>query len=268
MKRSTFLFALLNITRACAAPADYDQLTSAIQLQGNEKVLDYGCRSGKVTFWFAYQLPQGKVLAVDHDQALLSFTQQEAKKQNLRNVVCLNNNPQTLSLYKNTFDYISSTAYLHWVGNYESHLNLMHQLLKPNGKIVLRIGVSDEVGRTVPFHTHINQIASRARWQPYFSQMPGQWYFPLDFESAQNLLEQAGFAINSIAYISNTATFASTDDLTNWILTWIPHAKYLSTDLAYSFASQIAERFDSVCMHDEQGNIVLELPCIEIIAQK
>ncbi len=270
---------LTSISTHCS-PADYNQYTTAVQynetlslvsqlqLSGTERILDYGCRSGKISLWLSQQLPHGKVLAADHDQDMLLFAQKQIKDQGIQNTLFIPLNETSLSIYKNTFDYITSTAYLHWVGEYERHFSLMHELLKHGGKIVLRIGVSDKVGRNVPFQRHVDAIAARPRWANYFGTMPQPWYHPLDLASAQNILETAGFTLISISYVQRTTTFATTDELAHWILTWVPHAKYIPQDLTFSFACQVAERFDTVAPHDSFGNIILERPALEIIAQK
>lgn len=278
--RTLFLIVSITSMAALSSPAEYHQFTQSVQyaeatsffaslaLQGNEKVLHFGCRSGNISLWLAQQLPEGKVLAVDYDQSMLSFLKEASTAQNLKNIVCLKYDSLPFLLFEDAFDYIISSSYLHWIGNYESTFALMYESLKPGGELFLRIGVSDEVGRTVPFHSHIEAVANCGRWQAHFQELGGQWYFPLDLAIAQEMLSNAGFSVTSISLAQNNALFASTDELTDWILTWIPHAKYLSPELGYSFASQIAERYDAVCAHDEQGNIILERSALEIVAQK
>lgn len=272
--------SILSTLALQADPAQYAQFTSTVQaietteflnkitLRGDEKVIDFGCRTGKFALWCASQLPKGKVLAVDHDPAMLAYLQTQLKKNNLHNTICIPFSTCSLGLYKNQFDLIGSFAYLHWVGNYESTFALMNQVLKPGGKLIMRIGVSDQVGRKVPFQCHVDTIANRDCWKKYFTALPNPWYHPLDMQTAQDLLTAAGFNLINISYAYRTTTFATTQDLAQWILTWDPHAAYLSNDLALSYASQIAERYDAVCPHDAQGNIILERPALEIEAQK
>lgn len=283
MHKVTSVFTYISIFSALALqadPAQYAQFTSNVQsaemleflstvtLRGDEKVVDFGCRSGKFTLWCAPQLPNGKVLAVDHDPAMLAYLQTQLKEQNLGNIICTHYSQTCLGFYKNQFDIIGSFAYLHWIGDYESTFKLMHQMLKPGGKLLLRIGVSDEVGRKIPFQCHVETIAQRECWKHYFTNLKSPWYQPLDIATAKNLLESAGFNLIRIAYMYRTATFATTQDLAQWILTWDPHAAYLPANQALSYATQIAERFDVTCLHDAQGNIILERPALEIEAQK
>lgn len=269
-----------NFLHANIDPLAYDENTSQIQfaqsmdllstitLQGNEKILNFGCRSGKQTIWLAQQLPKGKVLAIDHDAAMLSFTQKQVQTNKLSNVLCLQYPPTNLNFYQNQFDYVCSFAYLHWIGNYQSNFELMYRSLKPNGTALMQIGISDDVGRTVPFQCHIDAIASRARWKEYFTNLSSSWYYPLDLETAEALLQEIGFTSVSGTYVKQIATFATTEDLAHWILTWSPHAAQLPHDLALYFATEVAERYDATCTHNEQGAIILERPALEIRAEK
>jgi len=283
MYKAAYLLAALSVTTSlypATDPAHYDQNTAPVQfvetmealkavtLRGDEKVLDFGCRSGKATLWFAQQLPNGKVLALDYDQAMLGYTQAQLKAHNLKNCICLQYSPSALAFYKNTFDYITSFAYLHWIGNYESTFPALYMALKAGGKIIMRVGVSDKIGRKIPFQCHVDAVASRNRWKNYFIKLLKPWYHPLDIETAQKILDATGFTTTRITYVQHMATFATTEELANWILTWSPHAHELPAGLALQFATEVAERYDASCPHDYRGYILLERPALEIEAQK
>jgi trans-aconitate 2-methyltransferase len=108
-------------------------------LAGDERVLDAGCGSGRVTELLADRLPAGHVVALDASAAMIEAARERLApfSERIEFVVADLGQPLRLS---QPIDAILSTATFHWVPDHDSLFANLAAVLRPGGWLVAQCG--------------------------------------------------------------------------------------------------------------------------------
>jgi len=114
-----------------------------LPLEGNEAVLDAGCGTGRVTRLLVDRLPEGEVLAVDADAAMVAACRATladfADQVTVRRADLLD-----LGLDAEV-DAVLSTATFHWILDHDRLFAELFRALKPGGRLVAQCGGADNI---------------------------------------------------------------------------------------------------------------------------
>jgi trans-aconitate 2-methyltransferase len=147
-----------------------------LDLRGDERVLDAGCGTGRVTEVLARQVPNGTVIAVDGSAAMVA----ETRKRGIDGNVC----DLTELILDAPVDAILSTATFHWIADHERLFARMYAALRPGGRLSAQCGGAGNVANV--------QAAIDAVDHPALRGWPGPWNFATPAETARRL-DDAGF---------------------------------------------------------------------------
>jgi trans-aconitate 2-methyltransferase len=151
-------------------------VVNRLDLQGDERVLDAGCGTGRVTALLLERLPRGAVVAVDGSQAMVDVTREKLGVEGYA--------VDLLDLDESGFDAVLSTATFHWISDHERLFARLHQALKPGGKLVAQCGGVGNVANVEEAIAAVGHPALRG-WE-------GPWNFATPQDTARRL-EAAGF---------------------------------------------------------------------------
>jgi trans-aconitate 2-methyltransferase len=130
---------------------DYDRISAPhaamgspalerLDLSGNERVLDAGCGSGRLTEQLLERLPQGRVVALDGSASMLAEARRRLERFGDR-VTYLQADlgwpPQPI---QGPVDAILSTATFHWVLDHEALFDGLAGVLRPGGQLSFQCG--------------------------------------------------------------------------------------------------------------------------------
>jgi trans-aconitate 2-methyltransferase len=150
-----------------------------LDLQGDERVLDAGCGTGRVTAALVERLPHGEVVAVDGSHAMVE--EARARLGDGAHVFAAD----LLELELDApVDAILSTATFHWIADHERLFARLHAALKPGGRLVAQCGGA---GNVAGVSEAIDAVA-----HPALAGWPGPWTFPTTHDTAARL-RRAGF---------------------------------------------------------------------------
>jgi trans-aconitate 2-methyltransferase len=110
-----------------------------LPLNGDERVLDAGCGSGRVTELLAERLPRGSVVALDGSPAMIDQAKVRLSGFGDR----INYEVADLGLpipLDGTVDAILSTATFHWVADHDALFGNLAAILRPGGRLVAQCG--------------------------------------------------------------------------------------------------------------------------------
>ena len=110
-----------------------------LPLAGDERVLDAGCGSGRVTEALAERLPNGRVVALDASPAML----EEARRRLARFGDRVTFVQADLGLplpIDGPVDAILSTATFHWVPDHDALFGNLAAVIRPGGRLVAQCG--------------------------------------------------------------------------------------------------------------------------------
>jgi trans-aconitate 2-methyltransferase len=168
-----------------------------LDLRGDERVLDAGCGTGRVTALLLERVPHGRVVAVDGSEAMVAETRRRLGDRVEAFAVDL------LDLELDApVDAILSTATFHWIADHDRLFARLHAALKPGGQLAAQCGGAGNVANVVEAIDRVGPPArgAGAGCAPCGGAAPGggggapgPWHFAGARETAQRL-RAAGFA--------------------------------------------------------------------------
>jgi trans-aconitate 2-methyltransferase len=150
-----------------------------LDLQGDERVLDAGCGTGRVTALVVGRVPDGHVIAVDGSEAMVA----ETRKRFGDAVTAFAADLVELELDE-PVDAILSTATFHWIPDHVRLFERLHAALKPGGRFTAQCGGAGNIANV--------QAAIDAVDHPALRGWAGPWNYATAEETAERL-EHAGF---------------------------------------------------------------------------
>lgn len=119
-----------------------------LPLAGDERVLDAGCGSGRVTERLLERLPRGRVVALDGSPAMIAQARRRLTRfgDRVEYVVADLGRPVPLS---EPVDAILSTATFHWVPDHEALFRHLVAVLRPGGRLVAQCGGAGNIASIV-----------------------------------------------------------------------------------------------------------------------
>jgi trans-aconitate 2-methyltransferase len=150
-----------------------------LALAGDERVLDAGCGTGRVTEHLLARLPRGRVVALDAAPRMLAAAAGRlAPHLDRVDFVCADLG-RPLPLHGQV-DAILSTATFHWVTDHDSLFKHLAAVLRPGGQLVAQCGGAGNIASVVEALRGVGD-----GW-------PGPWTFATPQET-QRRLAAAGF---------------------------------------------------------------------------
>jgi trans-aconitate 2-methyltransferase len=150
-----------------------------LDLRGDERVLDAGCGTGRVTAALLERLPRGRVVAVDGSQAMVD--EARARLGDRADVFAAD----LLHLQLDEpVDAALSTATFHWIADHERLFARLHAALKPGAPFVAQCGGAGNIANVAAAIARVDHPALRG-W-------PGPWNFATPADTAARLA-RAGF---------------------------------------------------------------------------
>jgi len=160
------------------------EVLERVELAGDERALDAGCGSGRVSAELLRRLPRGRLTAVDGSAAMIAKAQERLGDRADYLVADL----AELEIDE-PIDLIFSTATFHWLPDHELLFRRLRAALRPCGRLVAQCGGA---GNVAAYAEAIARAAAQPRFAPHFEAMEGMWNFAGAEETAERL-RAAGF---------------------------------------------------------------------------
>jgi trans-aconitate 2-methyltransferase len=158
-----------------------------LALNGDERVLDAGCGSGRVTRMLLERVPRGHVVAVDQSESMVEHAREALADSGRATVFQADLTEVTLD---KPVDAVFSSAVFHWIGDHERLFARLHAALRDGGRLVAQCGGEGNVAR---FHAAAAEVAAQPPYAEHLKGWRGPWNFAGPEETARRL-ERAGFA--------------------------------------------------------------------------
>src|SRR5579862_3030297 len=169
-----------------------------LQLHGDERVLDAGCGTGRVSELLLQRLPSGTLVALDADPAMMAQAQRRLAGAGRRVQFIVANLLDPLSI--EPVGAIFSTAALHWIRDHDRLFENLAAVLEPAGQLVVQCGGAGNVASFLQVMEDLGEAAD----------IP--WYFAT-VEETKARLERFGF-IDLHVWLHNEPTpFSTIEDM-------------------------------------------------------
>lgn len=234
-------------------------VVDGIELAGDERALDAGCGTGRVTRYLADRLPRGTLVAVDGSQAMVA--EARARLADLADHVRVEHQDLLELRVEQPVDLIISTATFHWIADHAALFGRLHDALAPGGRLVAQCGgagniaatlaAADAVAATAPFAEHLSEVARPV----HFADAPATARLLSDagFEDVETWLHRAptdvGGGEEGVAFLS---TVVLRTDLAR-----------LPVHLQMPFAAEVADR-----LRDDAGHVQVDYVRLELRAHR
>jgi trans-aconitate 2-methyltransferase len=156
-----------------------------LPLRGDERVLDAGCGSGRVTQLLLERLPRGHVVAVDSAPSMVAHAREALDPE--RTTVLRAS--LTELVLDEPVDAAFSNAVFHWIVDHDTLFARLNAALRPGGRLVAQCGGKGNVER---FHQAAKEVGARQPYADHLAGWRGPWHFAGAEETAARL-ERAGF---------------------------------------------------------------------------
>jgi trans-aconitate 2-methyltransferase len=213
------------------------KVLARLPVRGDERAIDAGCGSGRLTGALMERLPRGSLVAIDRSWNMLLTA-----RTNLRPVfgsrvafvqVALPDLP-----FANVADLVFSTATFHWIKDHPALFAGIFHALRSGGRLHAQCGGG-------PNLAHAHELAERVMhappFLPHFADWPGPWEFAEATTTAARL-RAAGFVEIDTNLEEAPTTLASEADYREFVTTVIyhPHLERLpSAELRQAFIDRV-----------------------------
>src|SRR5688572_4169246 len=215
------------------------KVLNRLSVRGDERAIDAGCGSGRLTGELMERLPHGRLIAIDRSWNMLMTA-----RANLRPVLGSRVSFAQVSLPDLPFagwaDLVFSTATFHWVKDHPALFAAILQTLRPGGRWHAQCGGGPNLARA---HQLAEAVMHSDTFARYFADWPGPWEFAYDDVTADRL-RAAGFVDVETSLEEAPTTLATEADYREFVTTVIyhPHLERLpSDDLRRLFIDRVTE---------------------------
>ncbi|MBV9544430.1 MAG: methyltransferase domain-containing protein [Chloroflexi bacterium] len=231
------------------------------RLQGDERVLDAGCGSGRVTAQLLERLPRGHVVAADVSPSMLDQARATLAPFGDRVSFLLADLTHIDTLLDGPVDVVFSTATFHWIPDHDKLFAALCKVLRPGGRLVAQCGGGPNLQRFM-------QTTDAVAKQPEFREaLCGQqlWRFYASAEQTEARLEQAGF-VDATAWLEpSPQTFADAAALSDFARSVVltNHVNVLPQPLREPFVNAVIEE-----IHAREGAYLLDYVRLNMDARR
>ena len=216
-----------------------EKVLARLSVRGDERAIDAGCGSGRLTASLLERLPRGSLIAIDRSWNMLLTA-----RTNLRPVfgarvafaqVALPDLP-----FANAADLVFSTATFHWIKDHPGLFAGIFRSLRPGGRLHAQCGGGPNLAHA---HELAERVMQSGPFRPYFANWPGPWEFA-DAATTADRLRAAGFADVDTNLEEAPTTLASEADYREFVTTVIyhPHLERLpAPNLRQVFIDRVTE---------------------------
>ena len=164
------------------------KVLARVKLRGDERVLDAGCGTGRLTRDLLEALPRGHVVALDVSENMLDTARAylepdfgsrgEFARWDLLELP-----------FECEFDLIFSTASFHWVLDHDRLFRNLYRALRPDGSLIAQCGGGNNLARLL---ARVVRLMESPGYAKHFVGYRFPWEFS-DAETAANRMRKAGF---------------------------------------------------------------------------
>jgi trans-aconitate methyltransferase len=180
------------------------KVLARVRLRGDERVLDAGCGTGRLTRDLLEALPDGQVTAADVSLNMLRAAEQHLAPQFGTRVRFVQADLQHLT-FDREFDGIFSTASFHWVKDHDALFAGLLRALRPRGWLCAQCGGAGNLER---FLSRVDALLADEPYRAHFEGLPSPWEFA-DAATTADRLQRAGFAEIETSTEAAPTSFAS-----------------------------------------------------------
>jgi len=164
------------------------KVLSRLSVRGDERVIDAGCGTGRLTADLMERLPHGRLLAIDQSWNMLVTARANLRPQFGDRVAFAQVSLPAMPVH-GWANLVFSTATFHWIPDHAALFAAIFTALRPGGRLFAQCGGGPNLRRA---HELAELVMQREPFAPFFQDWPGPWNFAYA-EDSHRRLAAAGF---------------------------------------------------------------------------
>lgn len=216
------------------------RVLSRLQVRGDERAIDAGCGTGRLTGELMQMLPHGRLVAIDRSWNMLLTARANLRPEFGDRVSYARVELPALP-FNAWADLVFSTATFHWVRDHQTLFREILAALRPGGRLFAQCGGGPNLHAA---HRLAEDVMHQAPFAEYFRNWSTAWEFSSPEETAQRL-ERAGFVGITCTLEAAPTTLVDEDSYREFVTTVIynPHlARLPEGPLRAQFIDDITTR--------------------------
>ncbi len=239
------------------------QFIPQIAFYPGDKVLDIGCRNGKVTGAVAQLNPDCHFTAITTSAVYWEAIEKDKSLQSLPNVLFKQTDPYELDFHQ-AFDKVISFSCLTWYQERDKIIKNIFNSLKPGGKAYIQLFVDH--GQDW-FDACVFAVAQKKEWASFFQDFKKR----VTHTTPGVLLSQAertGFIIEQSKLSKHYIPIKNEDYFKNWMISWSSHLPYLPENKVDAFFNEAVETYLLNHPKDKKGQFNYDDYFLEMVLLK
>jgi len=194
------------------------KVLARVKLGGDERVLDAGCGTGRLTRDLLEALPRGHVVALDVSENMLDTARAYLEPDFGSRVEFARCDLLELP-FAGEFDLIFSTASFHWVLDHDRLFRNLYRALRPDGSLIAQCGGGNNLARLL---ARVVRLMESSAYAKHFVGYGFPWEFS-DAETAANRMRKAGFEQVETSLEEAPTKFATAGEFQSFVASVILH---------------------------------------------
>jgi trans-aconitate 2-methyltransferase len=214
------------------------KMLKVLALRGDERILDAGCGTGRVTAELAERLPDGQVIAVDVSKKMLAKAKEYLQPKYGARVTFLQADMSELPMIESV-DGIFSSAAIHWVTDHRKLFRSFFMALRKKGWLMAQCSGGGNLARVM--HA-VSRLMEREPYQKFFA----EWHDPrqyVDERTTADRLRVAGFEDVEVSLQEAPVVMKSREEYIEYLrmMTLHRHVALLPSELSEQFLNELAD---------------------------
>lgn len=211
-----------------------------LPIKSNQKIVDIGCGSGKITAALAARVQAGQVTGVDSSQKMIRYAKQQYES--FENLIFVAMDAEALQfgshgLKQFDYDWVVSFWTLSWIKQSEKVISGIANCLKEGGSIFLLVPLNNAA-----IENTFLELREKSSWKPYFTdyQAPKNTIYPGLYEG---LMEKYGFTKVNYTHKTITKEFVDRESLIEFVRPWLAYLDPIPTLVQDTFLNEFIESY-------------------------
>lgn len=211
------------------------QALSQYEFRGYERVLEIGCGQGALSTQLAHEVPDGLVLGIDADPAVIAFAERTYDPDLFANLQFQVHDVTEMS-FEGKFDVVIAQSALQWIGDQQLALEKIAHALRPEGRLFACLAE--------PFACVIEaaqKVIAEEKWKEGFA----EWEPPkLTFSPTQYREWLAGAQLKPLSLngFTESVSFSDRAELSRSLREWLPHQMMVSSERREALVNATIDR--------------------------
>lgn len=233
-----------------------------IPLDNAERILDIGCRDGRITAHLAESYPDMEIVAIEMDDDLAEAASRRLAPYGER-VRVVSAEAGNVMITR-PFDAVLSFSTLHWIDDKSAAFASLPKALQGGGgHAYLQFFANHGRKR---FDDCIFETVSHPDWAPHFenSTRSDLHFFESDPQDIELLVEKNGLETVSAEFVRYNLTFADRNVFATWLGTWVQTLHLLPKALHPAFLECVVDQYCETSPPNADGQIVFRDYLLEL----